>query len=160
MTRSIRIGFVAIAVVALIATSASAALGHGLGRKVFDAHLVGEPASQVNTTLFGVQAGGLPWTLTKGFATIYSNGRLHVAVRGLVLAAGPAAGTNPVAHGEAIVICDGAVAATSTVVPFSTTGNATVNEHVSLPAHCLAPVVFFAGVPAPNVARWFAVTGW
>jgi len=96
----------------------------------------------------------------KGFAQIYSNGRLHVAVRGLVLASGPAAGTNPVAKGRAIVVCDGAVAAMSSVVAFSRKGNATVNEKIALPAHCLAPVVFFAGVPAPGVQRWFAVTGW
>ena len=164
MSRSLRIGFVALTVVALIATTASVALGHGDGRgggrKVFDARLVGEPVSQVGLTLFGVQAGGLPWNLKKGFAQIYSNGRIHVSVRGLVLASGSAAGTNPVAHGQAIVVCDGAVAATSTVVPFSATGNATVNERISLPAQCLAPVVFFAGVPTPGVQRWFAVTGW
>ena len=160
MSRSLRIGLAALAVVALVATTATVALGHSAGRKVFDAQLVGEPASQVGLTLFGVQAGGLPWRLSTGFAQIYSNGRLHVAVRGLVLAAGPAAGTNPVAHGEAIVVCDGVVAARSTVVPFSATGNATVHKRIALPPHCLAPVVFFAGVPVPGVERWFAVTGW
>lgn len=160
MSRSLRIGLVSLVVVGLVATTAAVALGHSAGRKVFNAQLVGEPVSQVGVTLFGVQAGGAPWRLSKGFAQIYSNGRLHVAVRGLVLASGPAVGTNPVAHGQAIVVCDGAVAATSTVVPFSATGNATVNERISLPAHCLAPVVFFAGVPAPGVQRWFAITGW
>ena len=46
----------------------------------------------------------------------------------------------------------------SGVVPFSPEGDAQVNETVTLPATCLAPAVFFAGITGAG-PRWFAVTG-
>ena len=136
------------------------ALGAAGGVKVLDARFVALPAAEVNQTLFGVQAGGLPWRIDHGSAQLFADGRLHVEVQGLVLASGGLAGTNPIPHGQAIVTCAGMPAASSAVVPFSMSGDATVNATISLPAHCLGPAVFFAGVPAPGVQRWFAVSGW
>ena len=43
-------------------------------------------------------------------------------------------------------------------VPCPTDGNAEVDTMVSLPASCLAPVIFFAGDTRAG-PRWFAVTG-
>lgn len=160
MARSLRVAAAAFAVVALLAASALTTAADSSGRRVFSATLVGLPLSMAGQTLFGIQAGGLPWKIDEGSTSITAGGRLHVEVEGLVLAAGSLVGTNPIAHGQAIVTCAGAPAAMSSVVPFSSTGDAEVDEQVSLPAHCLAPAVFFAGVPAPGVDRWFAVTGW
>ena len=130
------------------------------GSKVLDDQLTGLPATMTNQTLFGIVAGGLPWRLDSGSVHLFRDGRLQVTVHGLVLAAGGAEGTNPIPNGQAIVTCAGAPAAMSSVVPFAPGGDAQINEKVALPEHCLAPTVFFAGVPAPGVARWFAVTGW
>src|SRR6266849_3393444 len=51
----------------------------------------------------GVSGGGLPWMLSKGQGELRSNGDLEVRVRGLVLAAGPLAGTNPVPNFRVLV---------------------------------------------------------
>ena len=157
MIRSVRIFGVVVALVALLAASALSALANPGTH--FASSMVGLPAAQVNQTLFGVQAGGLPWRLQAGSASISDGGRLQVQVEGLVLAAGPKEGTNPIPQGQAIVTCAGVPVAMSTVVPFSSSGNAQLSEMVSLPSTCLAPAVFFAGVVAPGVDRWFAVTG-
>jgi hypothetical protein len=114
-----------------------------------------------NMTLLGIQGGGRTWVLDEGRAKLHENGRLQLKVKGLVLGAdaGAAAGTNPIDTGVAIVVCDGGTSTiTSTAVPFSDSGDARVNEHLTLPNPCLAPVVFFAGVTGAG-PRWFAVTG-
>ncbi len=160
MSRPLRIASVLSGTLVLLAATAWSALADGGGQKVLDAQLVGLPADQAGQSLFGVQAGGLPWSIELGNVQLFADGRLHVEIHGLVLAAGAATGTNPIPNGQAIVTCAGAPAAMSSVVPFSSDGDAQVNETVALPAHCLGPAVFFAGVPAPGVDRWFAVTGW
>jgi len=87
------------------------------------------------------------WRLEGGRAKLWADGRLVVDVDGLVLAAGGAAGTNPIPNGQAIVTCAGAVAAMSSVVPFSVPdGDAHISETVSLPSGCLE------GVPRPGRA--------
>lgn len=157
--RAARLIATAAAVAALTVSTVGAATADD-HRKVLDSPLTGLPQAMVGQTLFGVVAGGLPWRLEGGRAKLWADGRLVVDVDGLVLAAGGAAGTNPIPNGQAIVTCAGAVAAMSSVVPFSVPdGDAHLSETVSLPSGCLAPAVFFAGVPAPGVARWFAVTG-
>ena len=127
------------------------------GRKLLDARLVGLPTA--GHTLLGVAAGGLPWVLDEGSARLRADGRLQVEVDHLVLAAGGAAGTNPIPTAVAIVACDGgATLVTTDPVPYSATGDAEINTTVRLPSPCLAPVVFFAGVTGAG-PRWFAVTG-
>jgi hypothetical protein len=149
----------AAALALLISIPAMASASPG-GNKILDTQLAGLPQSMVKTQLFGVEAGGLPWRLDSGSAKLYADGRLEVAVHGLVLASGAAEGTNPIPHAQAIVTCAGEPMAWSSVVPYSAAGDALINERVTLPAHCLAPTVFFAGVPAPGTDLWFAVTGW
>jgi hypothetical protein len=126
------------------------------GTKLLDASMTGIP--QGGLALDGVAGGGIPWVLDRGDARLFADGRLEVAVRHLVLAAGPLAGTNPIATGRAIVVCAGAAPILSDLVPYSPDGNAMVETQVSLPAPCLAPVVFFAGQTGGG-PRWFAVTG-
>ena len=110
----------------------------------------------------GINGGGLPWAIEKGRGELRSDGKLEVKVKGLVLAAGPLAGTNPVANFRAIVSCLTAVAgapATSNVAtdlfPATVTGDADIDTVVNLPSPCFAPIIF---VTSPTQS-WFAVTG-
>jgi hypothetical protein len=157
MIRSLRIALAGGLLVALAgASSTTAADGN---HKVLDATLAGIPASLTGQVFMGAQGGGLPWRLDSGRAKLWSDGRLAVEVDGLVLAAGSNEGRNPVPTGRALVACEGVVVAMSDPVPYSAEGDASVEARVDLPAHCLAPVVFFAGNTGAG-PRWFAVTGY
>ena len=157
MSRAIRIAAALGLIGALVFGGTVAAMAGG--QKVLDDSMTGLPASMTGQTFLGVKAGGLPWQLERGAAMVFADGRLQVQVTGLVLAAGSAKGTNPIPTGRALVSCGGLVAAESSVVPFSKTGDAMVNERVDLPSGCVAPTVFFAGIVASGPV-WFAVTGW
>jgi hypothetical protein len=111
----------------------------------------------------GIPGGGLPWMLAEGRGELRADGHLEVRVRGLVLAAGPRAGTNPVASFRAIVSCLSVDAAGQPVTvnrstgefPATNTGDADIEAQLDLPSPCLAPIVF---VTSPTGA-WFAATG-
>lgn len=111
-------------------------------------------------TIRDIQGGGLPWSIERGEARLAEDGTLKVEVEGLVLAAGPLAGTNPIAQFIATLSCLSADGATSNVstqpVPATSTGDAEIEEVLTLPETCLAPVVFVQGFPN---RRWFAVSG-
>jgi hypothetical protein len=156
MSRSFRVALVAGALVALVAAGSTGATDGN--RKVLDATMAGIPSSLAGQTFMGAVGGGLPWRLDSGRAKLWSDGRLVVEVEGLVLAAGANEGRNPVPTGRALVSCSGAVVAMSDPVPYSPEGDAEVETRVSLPASCLAPVIFFAGNTGAG-PRWFAVTG-
>lgn len=131
--------------------------------------MVGVPStltgSQASTAFRGVNAGGLPWTLTSAHGELKASGELEVEIVGLVFAAGPNTGANTVASFRAIVSCvksDGTIENILTEAFPATTGpaasgggNAKIETIVALPDPCFAPVVF---VTSPGGA-WFAVTG-
>ena len=153
MSRTLRLvlSFAALAALAF-GSVASATAG---GPKVFDARMAGIPTGGL--VLHGLTGGGVPWSLEEGRVMIFADGRLHVEVEGLVVAA---SGVNPIPTGRAVVTCSSVAAARSPDVPFSMAGDAEVNAIVDLPASCLAPAVFFVGITATGAERWFAVTGW
>ena len=101
--------------------------------------------------------------ISEGRGELRGDGRLEVRVRGLVLAAGAAAGTNPVANFRAIVSCqtidangNAAIANVSTgLFPATTAGDADIEAQIDLPSPCLAPIILVAS----PTNRWFAVTG-
>ena len=64
-------------------------------------------------------------------------------------------GANPIGTGKAILTCAGTPVAETGTVPFSPTGDATIDAVVELPALCQGPAVFFTSAGG----RWFAVTG-
>ncbi len=107
-----------------------------------------------------IAGGGLPWTIERGEAKLEEDGTLKVEVEGLVLAAGPAAGTNPVSQFTATLSClnaDGTIDNISTApVPASSRGDARIEQVLSLPETCLGPIVFVQGFPS---LRWFAISG-
>ncbi len=116
----------------------------------------------------GVAGGGFPWVIASAKGELKADGKLEVRVRGLVLDNHPVQGnTNPSATFRAIVSCltisDGAVATVNVSTgnfPATATGDAKIEEQVSLPSPCVAPIVFVGPPQAPGAApRWFAVTG-
>ena len=135
---------------------------------VFDT-MVGTTAgltgAQSQASLRGVSGGGLPWTLTSAHGELVANGTLKIQVRGLVLAAGANAGSNPSAVFRALVSCvttDGSVQNILTDAFPATTGpaakgggNSQFETTVSLPQPCIAPIIFVTN----NGGSWFAVTG-
>jgi hypothetical protein len=108
--------------------------------------------------IHGVNPGGVPWQLTRGKVDLRSDGRLVVDIRGLVI---PGVGTTgPVASVTASLFCgaDTSAAAQTGSVPLSPEGDARIDERITLPAGCLAPVVLVN--PNGNPAAYIAVTGW
>ena len=159
-----------LAVLAALAVPALG-LGGGDGRKVLQANVLApviEPYTQPANTIRGITGGGLPWELDSGSANLRADGRLHVKVKGLVLARRapvPAdrQGTMPFSQLKAIVSClttpDGAAATTDNVstglFDVNPRGDGHLETTVALPSPCFAPIVF---VTAPT-GQWFAVTG-
>jgi hypothetical protein len=113
----------------------------------------------------GINGGGLPWMLTSANGRLLSSGLLVININGLVLAAGPNAGSNPITDFRATVSCltsTGAVEnVTSELFPATTGpassggGDANIHANLTLPQVCIAPIVF---VTSPGGA-WFAATG-
>lgn len=108
------------------------------------------------TPIRGIHGGGLPWALDAAEGELSSDGRLRVRVKGLVLAAGSAIGTNPIPTFRAIVSFENAAPIFTDPVPASTAGDAEINTHIELPHPGFAPIIFVGPGTAPV---WFAVTG-
>ena len=131
--------------------------------------MVGVPndltGSQSNGPLRGLSGGGIPWMLSRAKGSLDTNGDLKIEVTGLVLAAGPNAGSNPIATFKGLVSCvnaDGTFTNVSTGTFPATTGpaslgggNADIEATVSLPSPCIAPIVFVTSTGG----SWFAATG-
>jgi hypothetical protein len=104
----------------------------------------------------GIKGGGLPWRITSGTGTVDHQGNVSVSVTGLVLDAGPLAGTNPIPNFKAIVSCltPHGVMNVSTGLFAATRpgGDSTIVDTVSLPHPCKEPIVF---VTSPT-GSWFA----
>jgi hypothetical protein len=125
------------------------------------------PFTGATNPIRNVPGGGIPWVLRSARGELGTDGRIEVRVRGLVLAEGPSAGTNPIAQFKAIVSCltpardDAGNLVVATVnrstntFPATVTGDAEIEDVVSLPTPCIAPIVF---VTNPTGA-WFAATG-
>lgn len=136
------------------APAAFAGGGHeGGGRTILDAELAGSLTT--DPVLFqNVAPGGANWVIGNGEARLRHDGRLDVRVRGLVLTS---SGANPITQLSASVACNGAVVATTAVVPFSSTGDAKINAKVALPKRCIAPVVLLN--PRGVATVYIGVTG-
>ncbi len=127
--------------------------------------LVGVSGPFVGTTnpVRGVPGGGLPWVVADGRGSLKANWKLEVHIKGLVLAAGSLAGTNPVSFFRAIVSCmtingsgsPDVVNVSTDNFPADTAGDARIESDVELPSPCFAPILF---VTSPG-GSWFAVSG-
>jgi hypothetical protein len=132
--------------------------------------MVGVPQAFTGETnaavIRGVNGGGIPWTLALGKGELSTGGHLEIKVRGLVLASGASAGSNPVNAFRGLVSCltaDATVVNVPTVNTFPATtgpasaggGNADIEETLDLPNPCIAPIVFVTN----SGGSWFASTG-
>ncbi len=161
-----------VAATVVIATASMAASSSG--KKIFViTSMVGVSGAFVGSTmpLRGINGGGLPWVISEATASLKLNGQFNVEVEGLVLdptnataqAAG-IAGTNPAPFFFATLSCVDSTGAVTNVntstVSASTSGNAEIEQTISLPTSCFAPIVFvrgsFNGAPA---GPWFSVSG-
>jgi hypothetical protein len=101
----------------------------------------------------GIKGGGLPWVITSGVGTVSLQGRVDVAVTGLVI---PVLGDrNPVALFKATVSClgpKGVVNVSTGTFPASSAGDAHIQAVIDLPRPCKQPIIFVA---APT-GQWFA----
>jgi hypothetical protein len=116
------------------------------------------PANPIN----GVPGAGAAWRIDRGRGELSSSGSLEVEVEGLVLVS---TGANPQANFRAVVACRTIVngqAANAQVVtgpfPATSTGDARIEAHVSVPSPCFNPAIFVT-TGAGDPPRWFAVTG-
>jgi hypothetical protein len=121
--------------------------------------------STPGATIGGVVSGGAAWVVKEGEASVSSNGHVRVEVKGLLLAA---TGTTPVTMVGATRVCGGsggapaAVVAAVTPSPFSTTGNAQIDQLVTLPTPaCVGPVVLVRAfsTATQQLGAFIAVTG-
>jgi hypothetical protein len=155
---------------ALITAAVFAALTIPVGAQAQDTILefktmagVSGPFVGATNPIRGIGGGGIPWKLDEAKGELKRDGRLEVRVRGLVLAAGDNAGTNPAATFRAIVSCklddkQNPPFRNLATAEFSATpaGDSDIKETLQLPDQCLAPIIFVTNAQG----RWFAVTGY
>ncbi len=130
--------------------------------------MVGVPRPYTGATnaIRGVPGGGRPWVVKFAEGELKSDGKIEVTVRGLVIDPNEpvaSAGTNPSPTFKVIVSClskDGAgnpttVNVSTDLFEADTAGNSKIEDTVSLPQPCIAPIIF---VTSPT-GSWFAATG-
>lgn len=168
-------GVVGVATLA-VGSSAGASKGRDAELLEFDT-MIGNPRPYTGAAgaVRGLNAGGAPWYLTNGHGELKANGKLELAVSGLVLdpkdpalVAAGVAGTVPAgvlaAGYNAVVSClstdaNGAPATVNVAagaVPTDAAGNALFKTKVALPKPCIAPIVFVTNAAG---TAWFAATG-
>jgi hypothetical protein len=130
---------------------------HG-GKHLFALRLAGSiPADPAIHTK---APGGVPWDLRRGETSLTSKGRFRLVVRGLVITGTDNPG--PVKTITAALYCasdsNAAPAFTAGPVPLSSRGDARIDQKVTVPARCLAPVVLVH--PNGSTTRYIAATGW
>lgn len=121
-------------------------------------------ACPMGTGIGEVNSCGKVWKIGSGDATLHSDGRLMIQVKGLVLndaSTGEFNGTaDGVTHVVGTVLCNGKVAAQTEWSPLSKDGKATVNAKLSLPAACIAPTLVVREVWEGKVGGWLAAAGY
>lgn len=165
----------ALAIVAAIGTVAAVPLAlSSPGKSLLEVeHMIGVSGAFLGSSmpLRGINGGGLPWVIADAEAKLSAGGLFEVEVRGLVIDPEDAtaqergvAGINPIPFFFATLSClDSAGAVTNintATVPASTSGDAEINEAVTLPTVCFAPIVFVRGsTTGASSGPWFAVSG-
>jgi hypothetical protein len=118
------------------------------------------PSVPTDPAFHGIAAAGAPWVLSGSSVRLKASGELDISIDGLIL---PSLGTaGPVTTVSASLLCGGDAnanrAATTGTFPLSQAGDARIEETLSLPATCLAPI--FVIHPNGGTARYIAVSGW
>jgi len=138
----------------------------------FESSVIGSSPGQA---VGGVISGGAPWVVSEGEASVSSSGRIQVEVKGLLIGPGGPANlvgtTATVGMVAATLVCGGSGGApvavpdlSITPAVLSTAGNAEIQQQVTLPASCFAPVVLVrifnpAAALGSQLTAFIAVTG-
>jgi hypothetical protein len=140
--------------------------------------MVGVPKPYTGSTnpIRGINGGGLPWVVGSAQGELKASGKIEVKVTGLVLdpndpdvIARGLAGNNPINAFKATVSCQSVDSGGNAVIVNLSTrtfpattglavnggGNAKIEDVVSLPHPCIAPIVFVGNAGG----AWFAATG-
>jgi hypothetical protein len=128
------------------------------GRRALSTPLV--PSIPTDPPLMGAAPGAVPWVLKSSEATVRTDGRMRVDIRGLLIPSGQFAGTTgPVMTVSASLYCAGnsTPVGTSAAVPLSSHGNARIDTTVALPAKCQIPAVLIH--PNGALASYIASSG-
>src|SRR5690349_20405530 len=115
----------------------------------FESSVIGSSPGQA---VGGVTSGLAPWVVKEGETSVSSSGRIEVEVNGLLIGPGGPANlvgtTATVTMVAASLVCGGTGGTvvpvpdlSITPSPLSTAGNAEIQQQVTLPATCFAPVV-------------------
>jgi hypothetical protein len=118
------------------------------------------PSVPTDPMLNGNNPGGVPWVLKRGVAELRGNGKLEVAIRGLVIPVAPFTGTTgPVMTVSASLYCNASTTAqgTTRTVPITSNGNAFMEGTVTVPTKCLQPTVLVH--PNGAATTYIAATG-
>jgi hypothetical protein len=118
------------------------------------------PSVPTDPMLLGASAGGVPWVLRSGDATLRRGGRLTVRIRGLLIPTGQFAGTTgPVKTVSASLYCAGnsTPVGTSPTVPLSRRGNARIGTKLMLPSKCQVPALLIH--PNGGLGVYIATSG-
>jgi hypothetical protein len=112
----------------------------------------GVVGSMPGAAIGGISSGGAPWVVNQGQVQVSPDGQIQVEVQGLLIGPGGPVNfvgtTGPVTMVAASLVCGGSggapvLVADSSVTPaqLNGSGNAQINQSVTLPASCIAPVV-------------------
>jgi hypothetical protein len=150
-----------------LAVGALSAFGHdgGHGRD-HGGQLIREslaPSVPTDPMFHGVAPGGAPWVLDEGQVRLSTDGRLDLRVRGLVIPIPSGNGTpGPVTTISASLYCgadsDTTAAATTGQFPIAPDGDARIEDHITVPATCLAPEILVH--PNGLNTLYIALDGW
>ena len=139
----------------------------GTGRDVYRSDLIGSPGA--NRPVRTVNSGGVAWVVSAGSETrLTGDGRLRADIRGLLITGtgGALDGTvGPVTQVVAALACTnpasgdaGAPSIVATVpAPLSAAGNARIDDRISIPMPCIAPIVLIRANAAAG--PWIAGSG-
>jgi hypothetical protein len=138
----------------------------------FESSVIGSSPGQA---VGGVISGGAPWVVSQGEASVSSSGKVEVEVKGLLIGPGGPANlvgtTATVGMVAATLVCGGSGGTavpvpdlSITPAPLSAAGNAEIQQQVTLPASCFAPVVLVrifnpAAALGSQLGPFIAVTG-
>jgi len=151
---------VAMLMVSVAGASDSHPASNASDSRIFSATLTPDLGPNVEPTIAGIAPGGRPWVLKSGHVNLSRGGLLEVSVEGLLFA--PDAGGNlpgtrdGITQVSASLVCANGPVITTNPVEFSVTGNAQIHQWLSLPAHCVGPIVL---IRALSAGPWLAATG-
>ena len=124
----------------------------------------GTPGAAARNVIRGYQGPPPPWIILGSITGVLkTNGVIAVTVRGLVLPNR----INPVPFFRAALSCQSPTDSTkgrlffTKPFPADASGNADIADTITMPLHCIAPIVLVTSPAVPGNAAgfWFAVTG-